>query len=87
MTNIIVSSKLTSPIRSFLSCKPGPWQMFAYLMKCPMCVGFWVGVFWWSMSMFPSVDGNMKWLMAGMVGSGTTWMIRVVLAKLGEDSL
>ena len=76
MTMILVYGKIFEPIR------PKKYHFF----KCPMCMGFWVGMFNWLM-----LDLPFNPFVAGCISSGTSYFIsRLVdddgiLIKLKKD--
>ena len=65
LTAIIVGSHIFSAPRDFLSEKSESLRIF---MNCPMCVGFWVGLF---MSMTLPVSANV--FMAAFSASLFSW--------------
>jgi hypothetical protein len=54
-----------------------------------MCLGFWVGIGWFLLGLKPVVgfDAFTTALISGSIASGSCWIIRVILARLGEDQL
>lgn len=76
MTMILVYGKIFEPIR------PKKYHFF----KCPMCMGFWVGMFMWFM-----MESPFNPFVAGCISSGTSYFIsRLVdddgiLIKLRKD--
>lgn len=85
-TNIIVSSKIFKPLRDWLDELPSRWKMFSTLIHCPLCLAFWVGIFWYLCGLM-AIRASFAFVAAGAVSSGFTWIIRVILYKLGEDDL
>lgn len=86
-TNIVSGSKLTSPLRDRLqesNAKLGE------LANCYMCTGFWVGCvvsmvgFGVAKSIAPGLIGVIA---DGFIASGSTWIIHVVLERLGASEL
>ena len=88
-TNVITGSKIFAPIRDRSKRLPGRYGVwFGQLMDCPMCMGFHVGVFWFAVGLIDiDLRLNLGWLAAGSLASGVCWIIRVLLYRLGEDSL
>ncbi len=90
ITNIINSSRLFSPLRAWLEDLPGSLgENLGYWIKCPMCMGVPVGIIVCLIGIFPYTEMAL-WkdlIAAGAMSSGFNWIIRVVLARLGEDNL
>ena len=65
------------------------WRSLAYWIKCPMCIGVPVGVSWRLIGLFPNTSLGFwrELVIAGFVSSAVCWVMRVVLARLGEDLL
>ena len=57
------------------------------LFRCPMCVGFWVGLFLWSISEYTSLinfdDGPLTALLCGFVSSGASYALSVLFGDNG----
>lgn len=85
VTNIITGGKIFAWLRALL--KPVP--VLGYWIKCPMCVGLPVGVFWYWLGMNPGIHLKFPWdwVAAGSISSALCWMTRVRLHALGEDEL
>lgn len=85
VTNAVTSGKIFEWLRSLL--QPIPW--LGYMVKCPMCLGFWVGIGWAIVGIGPVIysDYLAYLLSSGFISSGTCWVFRVILHRLGEDSL
>ena len=89
-TNILSGSKLLKPLRDWLLHS---MRWLGELVDCYMCTGFWVGLSWSFLGLgtcnelrFYPVD--LIGLVAdGCLASGTTWIIFVVLEKLGAAKL
>jgi hypothetical protein len=47
-----------------------------HFFKCPMCMGFWVGVFNWLL-----IDVSFNWFVAGCISSGTSYL----LSRVADD--
>ncbi len=69
MTMILVYSKIFEQTRNYL--KSFNSEMLSYMIKCCMCMGFWVGVV--NATCFFDLETNC--LMAGCISSGTTYFI------------
>lgn len=90
LTNIIVQGSIFNGVKEWLTEKaitrnPGfiKWglEKFITLINCPMCTGFWVGVFvGWFFG--PFVYWNI--LFNGALYSGTTWVITSFVQFLGN---
>jgi hypothetical protein len=89
-TNILTASKLFRPLRDYLSTLTSYQGIFfSDLVHCPMCIGFWVGVFWYAAIADAAWHSryDFEWLAFGAMASGFCWIMRVILHKLGEDDL
>lgn len=89
-TNIINAGEIFSGLRSYIGVgSDWLWRQLTIIVNCPMCLGWWVGLFWYLIGLYPDTELNwtIEWLSAACVGSGFSWIVRVVLSKLGEDSL
>ena len=57
------------------------------LFKCPMCMGFWVGVFLWSINCFTELftyDYNfINALLLGSLSAGTSYFLSMLLNDFG----
>jgi len=85
VTNIVTGGKIFQWLRDLL--KPVP--VLGYWIKCPMCISVPVGVGWYLLGLRPELDAS-YWVSAaacGMISSGSCWIFRVVLFRLGEDEL
>lgn len=90
VTNILTGSRLFAPIRDFLNLSAYYWpKKLGELLSCPMCTGFWCGVFWYAVitddswrSMF-----DFEWIAFGAMASGFCWVVFVIMQKLGESEL
>ena len=71
LTQILVYGKIFDPIRP----KTG-W--FGQLLKCPMCTGFWVGLFLWSVKdytqLFTFDNSFVTGLLLGFAGSAAAYV-------------
>lgn len=54
-----------------------------------MCMGVPVGIGWFLLGLRPDLDAPFLVSMTacGMISSGSCWIIRVILNRLGEDAL
>lgn len=88
-TNIVTTSKMFSPIRSGFSRVP----FLGKLLKCQLCFGFWVGMFWgffvWNpseMLFLRAYNGDIQvlfdLLFNGAVGSSVAWILHLITLKL-----
>jgi len=86
VTNIVTSGKIFEWLRIYLDRHS---KIAAYWIRCPMCLGIWVGAGWSLLGVGPGTNLGkvMNAAVAGAVASGWCWMMRVVLARLGEDEL
>jgi len=86
VTTIVTLGKIFAPVRAAvlrINATAGHW------IKCPMCLGLWVGVGWALLGLFPPTADH-RWVdiaAAGPISSGFCWAMRVVLHRLGEDEL
>ena len=57
------------------------------LFKCPMCVGFWAGVFLWALNGFTELftfdDSLMTGFLLGCLSSGTSYVFNVLFGDEG----
>jgi hypothetical protein len=85
VTNIVTGGIIFKWLRDML--KPIP--LIGTLIKCPMCLGFWVGIGWCLLGLSPmnGLGFFVDLMMAGFIASGSCWIIRVILFNLGEDDL
>lgn len=93
-TNIVTSGKIFEWLRKAFASLPGAWgRHLGYWIRCPMCFGFAVGIFFYFMglgSWYPRVEiwqYPAKFIAVGSISSGFCWVVRVVLSRLGEDNL
>ena len=79
LTQILVYGKIFDPIRP----KSGK---LGQLLKCPMCTGFWVGVFLWavnnSTTLFSFDHSLVTGVLLGCVSSGTSYVLNMLF---GDD--
>jgi hypothetical protein len=68
MTMILVYSKIFEKIREKI--RSLDVELLSYMIKCTMCMGFWVGIF----NSF-LIDLSFNWFIAGCVSSGTSYFI------------
>ena len=80
LTQIIVYSSVFGLIR------PSSGKL-GELFGCPMCVGFWVGGFLWSISEYTSLinfdDSILTGLLCGFVSSGVSYALSVLFGDHG----
>ena len=89
-TNIVTGSKLFAGVREYLAASRY-WLLrkVGEIVKCPMCVGFYIGLFWYAVI----CDGawcskfDFEWLAFGAMASGFAWVMHVIMHRLGEDEL
>jgi hypothetical protein len=74
MTMIIVYSKIFEGIREKINSYNK--ELLSYMIKCPMCMGFWVGIFNWFL-----LDLSFNFFTAGCISAGTTYL----LSRLADD--
>lgn len=74
MTMILVYSKIFEYVRIKLNSLNS--EMLTYMLKCCMCMGFWVGIF---VSLILEVPFNC--FIAGCISSGTSYL----LSRLVDD--
>ena len=83
MTQIIVYGKIFQNIRP----PKNPEKMWTILFHCPMCMGFWVGLFLFLINGFTelfSFDYNLaNALICGCVSSGTSYILSVLFEDYG----
>ena len=79
MTQILVYGSIFDKVRP----KEG---FFGELLGCPMCTGFWVGVFLWGINpltaLFTYDLSVVTGFMLGCLSSGTCYLLSVALQKL-----
>ena len=70
----------------FNSIRPTRGQL-GVLFKCPLCMGFWVGVFLWSINPFTELftyDYNLiNALLLGSLSAGTSYFLSIILDDFG----
>ena len=80
MTYILIYGSIFEPIRP----KTG---LFGDLFKCSLCLGFWVGVFLWSINVFTELftyDYNIiNALLLGCLSAGTSYFLSTMLDDFG----
>ena len=84
ITSIIVYSHIVKAPREFISSK-SDW--LCELLHCPMCIGFWVGVFLWSVNDFTELfifDYNIiNALLLGSLSAGTSYALTMLIDDCG----
>lgn len=80
MTYILLYGSIFNPIRP----KKGK---LGELFKCPLCLGFWVGVFLWSINYFTELftyDYNfINALLLGSLSAGSSYFLSMILDDFG----
>ena len=80
MTYILLYGSIFNPVRP----KTGK---FGELFRCPLCMGFWVGVFLWSINLFTELftyDYNLiNALLLGSLSAGTSYFLSMILNDFG----
>ena len=80
MTYIIIYGSIFNSLRP----KEGPAGV---LFKCPLCTGFWVGIFLWSINVFTELftyDYNIiNALLLGCLSAGTSYFLSSILDDFG----
>ena len=80
MTYILLYGSIFNPVRP----KTGK---FGELFRCPLCMGFWVGVFLWSINLFTELftyDYNLiNALLLGCLSAGTSYFLSTILDDFG----
>tara|TARA_R110002020_G_scaffold204614_2_gene408870 strand:+ start:71 stop:388 length:318 start_codon:yes stop_codon:yes gene_type:complete len=83
LTQILVYGKIFDSIRPTKDLT----KMWTVLFHCPMCMGFWVGLFLFSINGFTELftfDYNIvNMLICGCVSSGTSYILSVLFEDLG----
>ncbi len=101
VTMIVTTSKIFAGLRGAFPHAYGPDKLtlkntFGTLLRCPMCFGFWVGVFFAALGYSPvelsqtlptPVAHALALLSAGAAASAVSWTWHVVLARLGSMDL
>tara|TARA_Y100001973_G_C5177236_1_gene322702 strand:+ start:806 stop:1120 length:315 start_codon:yes stop_codon:yes gene_type:complete len=80
MTYILIYGSIFNPIRP----KKGK---LGELFKCPLCLGFWVGVFLWSINYFTELftyEYNfINALLLGSLSAGSSYFLSMILDDFG----
>jgi hypothetical protein len=74
MTMILVFSKIFEGIREKI--RSYNKDLLSYMIKCTMCMGFWVGIFNWFL-----LDLEFNLFLAGCISAGTSYL----LSRLADD--
>ena len=69
MTMILVYSKIFEVVRTKLNSLNS--KMLTYILKCCMCMGFWVG----AINSICFFELGINWFMAACISSGTSYFI------------
>jgi len=91
MTSIVVYSHIFKTPREYLSSK-SDW--LCELLHCPMCTGFWVGVFICGINKYTELftfEYNLvNFLLLGMLSAGTSYILNVLFddegIKIGDKN-
>lgn len=83
LTQILVYGSIFNKIRP-----RRPWlHGFGKLFHCPMCMGFWVGIFLWGINRYTELftfDYNLaNSLILGSLSSGTCYLLGVLINDFG----
>jgi hypothetical protein len=83
ITQVLVSGTIFNKIRP-------PKERFGGFFHCAMCMGFWVGVFLWSINGLTelfSFDYNyINFLLLGSLSSGSSYVLHSVIGDYGFRS-
>jgi hypothetical protein len=83
LTQILVYGSIFNKIRPSRQWLHG----FGKLFHCPMCMGFWVGVFLWGINRYTELftfDYNLaNSLILGSLSSGTCYLLGVLINDFG----
>lgn len=83
MTQIIIFGSIFDKIRPPKNLLNG----FGKLFHCPMCMGFWVGVFLWSINKYTELftfDNSLPTAFClGCISSGSSYMLSVLVNDYG----
>ena len=83
LTQILVYGSIFNKIRPSRTWLHG----FGKLFHCPMCMGFWVGVFLWGINRYTELftfDYNLaNALILGSLSSGTCYLLGVLVNDFG----
>jgi hypothetical protein len=79
-TNILTQGKIFAALRARAE------RYVPVLPHCPLCMGFWVGAFWYLAGLLPWA-GLLGALAAGAAGSAVAWTGHVALRRLGAAEL
>ncbi len=86
MTQVIVSGTIFDKIRPAKESFRGYGQLF----HCALCMGFWVGVFLWSVNglteLFSFEYNLINPLLLGCLSSGTSYLLYAIMGDFGIRS-
>ena len=68
MTMILVYSKIFESLREKI--RSYNKDLLSYMIKCTMCMGFWVGIINWFL-----IDVSFNLFVAGCISSGTSYLL------------
>jgi len=85
LTNIVSKGRVFEPLRKVIGKFPKLFY-FSYLIDCPMCLGFWVGmlmsvVFYSPTQCTLGYNGVLFPVADGFIASGIIWIIYCLLEK------
>ena len=89
VADAVAKARIGAPLRRrFPLPTNGKEVTFAHLLRCPKCVGAWVG---FGLTFWPGIGPGMGWhgapLLNLFAAAGWCGMAHVVLARLGADEL
>lgn len=85
LTQILVYGSIFNKIRPSKDLLFGLGELF----HCPMCMGFWVGVFLWAISfrtsLFTFDDSIITGFLLGCLSSGTSYILNMLFGDKGAN--
>lgn len=82
LTTVVTTGRILAPLRDALDQR----SRLARWLRCPMCFGFWTGLFW-HVAGFGVAPGFGGFLASGFVASAWCWTSHVLLRRLGAHLL
>lgn len=83
MTFILVYGKIFEDLRP----KKDYTKKWNTLFHCPLCVGFWVGIFMWSINAFTELftfEYNLiNAFLCGCISAGTSYLLSMIIGDFG----
>jgi hypothetical protein len=83
MTFIIVYSSIFERVREIST----RYQFTGKLFHCPLCMGFWVGVFLWGISwnteLFTFSNSPVTAFICGCISAGTSYALSMIIGDYG----